>query len=276
MASTEARVRTDPRLSRRRRAVERWRRRRLYGRLALVASLAVVLYAAFWSPLLHVRAIKVVGGRHTTAADVAAAAALDSSDNLLLLSTREVAARAADLPWVKNARVERKLPGTVKVTVEERRPAVVLSVAARRWTLDARGRVLERGATSTSLPVLTTTEGAELRPGSRVVDGPASAALAALRSLSRPLRRSVLAAFAPTRERISFSLESGLVVRFGAAERLQAKDRVLRAVLRQLHAEGASATYVDVRVPESPAVSSLPPPEEGFPDSGDEPATPRR
>ena len=203
----------------------------------------------------------MIGGRHTTAAAVSRVADVGPSDNLLTLSTSEVARRAALLPWVRSARVERILPGTVVVSIEERRPAVILSLSGRRFTLDRRGRVLARGAVGTALPVLTAFDGADLRPGERVQGGPAAAALRALRALSPALRHSVAAAFAPSLERISFSLEGGTLVRFGAAERLRDKERVLGALLRRLREQGRPFSYIDVRVPENPAVSSAPLPE---------------
>jgi cell division protein FtsQ len=252
-------VGAEPRLTRRRRSNARARGRRLFFRGAVAVFVAASLWAAFWSPLLRVRDVKVIGGRHVSAADVGTAAGLGSSDNLLTLSTSDVARRVASLAWVKDARVERVLPGTVVVTVVERRPAVILTVAARRWTLDARGRVLAPGAAAGGLPVVTVFEAPELRAGARVRGGPAGAALRALRSLPRSLRAEVVAAFAPTLERISFSLRDRLLIRFGAAERLRAKGHVLRALLRRLRAEGRSVAYLDVRVPESPAVSDVPP-----------------
>ena len=61
--------------------------------------------------------------------------------------------------------------------------------------------------------------------------------------------------FAPTIERISFSLQSGTVIRFGAAEQLAAKNEVLKALFDDLGSDGGGAAYIDVRVPTSPAVS---------------------
>ena len=261
MTTAERLVATDPRFSRRRRAVERAKRRRLLGRLAVVLALAASVWIAFFSPVLRVREIRVIGGRHTTAAAISRAADVSRSDNLLTLSTSELARRAARLPWVRSARVERILPGTVVVSVKERKPAVVLSMASQRFTLDERGSVLQRGAVNASLPVLTAFEADTLRPGNRVRGGPAGAALRALRSLSPALERAVVAGFAPSLERISFSLDDGTLVRFGAAERLRAKDRVLRALLRRLREQGDPFSYIDVRVPENPAVSNVPPPE---------------
>ncbi|MFN2488233.1 MAG: cell division protein FtsQ/DivIB [Actinomycetota bacterium] len=263
---------TDPRLSRRRKAVQRSRRRRAMARSVVVASIAVLVWAAFWSPLLSVRAVKVLGARHTTAGDVGSVAGLDPSDNLLLLSTSDVARRVSLLPWVKDVRVERMLPGTVKVSVTERRPSLTLETGAGRWAIDARGRVLTRGgAAPGGLPVLTAFEGAGIEPGSRLVAGPAASGLKAYRGLAPFLRRRVIGIFAPTVERVSFSLESGLLVRFGAAERVAAKNRVLRALLTRIESHGSSAAYIDVRVPESPAISSAPPPDEEVVDSTAEP-----
>jgi cell division protein FtsQ len=254
MSVEAGRIPTDPRLSRRRRAVARTRRRRAYARGALACALGLALWAAFWSPLLDVRAVEVLGGRHTTSRHIAAAADLEG-DNLLLLSTAEVARRVASLPWVRRAQVERMLPGTVRVRVRERRPAVVLAARGRHWTLDPRGRVLMAGRARPGLPELLGTAAERVRPGQVVASAAARDALEAYRSLPRRLRATVVALFAPTVERISFSFESGPLVRFGAAERLEAKRSVLRAVLQRVRQEGLSAGYVDVRVPESPALA---------------------
>ena len=255
---SSARVHTDPRFSRRRRTIARSRRRAVLARLAVVLTIAVLVWAAFWSPLLHVRSIKVSGAEHTNARQIAEAAGVDQGDNLLLLSTAEIVRRTETLPWVKRATVDRKLPGTLRVRIVERKPALDLSLGDRRWTIDASGRVLEAGAAPGSRPVLAGFDAADPSPGERLRSPEALGALAAYRSMPRPLRSRVAAVFAPTVERISFSLDTGVLVRYGAAERLQAKNEVLAAVLRRLASSGEAATaaYVDVRVPDSPAVGA--------------------
>jgi cell division protein FtsQ len=253
-----ARVHTDPRFSRRRRTIARSRRRALVARLAAVLTVAALVWAAFWSPLLQVRAIKVTGAEHTSVRQIAEVAGVSEGHNLLLLSTGEIARRTETLPWVRRAAVDRKLPGTVRVRIVEREPALTLSVGPRRWTLDAAGRVLQEGAAPGARPVLAGIEVAHVAPGARLRSPEARGALAALRSMPRALRSRVSAVFAPTAERISLSLDTGVLVRYGAAERLDAKNSVLVAVLRRLASTGGAAAtaYVDVRVPASPAVGA--------------------
>jgi cell division protein FtsQ len=250
----EDRVPTDPRLSRRRRAVARLRRRRIATRAAIAIAIAVAAWVALWSPLLRVRALKVVGGRHTTAADVVAAAGVTAADNILLLSTSDVARRTETLPWVRRARVERKLPGTVRVTLHERVAFMVLAAGDGRWTLDRRGRVLTEGRAARGLAVLAVGETAPVGVGERVPGAAARGGLRAYRSLPRRARRRVQAVLAPSPERIAFRWATGTLVRWGSARHPKAKGAVLRALLRRLRQEGRTLAYIDVSVPENPAV----------------------
>ena len=261
------RVATDPRITRRRQAVARLRRRRLVAQMTCVVALGALVWLLFASPLLALRRVQVVGARHTGPQDIAAAANLSGEENLLLLSTGEVARDAARLPWVARATVDRKLPGTIRVAIEERSPAVVVASDAARWLVGPRGHVLgpARGA---ALPVLADSGLGPLRPGERVEAPEVVAALDVLRALPARLRERVEAVFAPTQERITLSLRPtrpgptrpGVLVRVGAAESLRAKASVLRALLRRMAAEGMTASYVDVRVPSSPALGPAPAP----------------
>lgn len=253
--SSSARVRTDPRISRRRRAIERSRRRRMLMTAVGIAVFAASVWVVFWSPVLRVREVVVVGSKHVDSADVARAAGLDSSDNLLLVSPGGVEDQVAQLPWVKRARVDRKLPGTVRVRIVERRPVMILSLHNERWTLDGYGNVLTEGVSDAQLPVLAAASITEPEAGARLEAEEIQAALTAWRSLSKQVRSLVAAVLAPTPERITLSLETGTQVRFGAAESLAAKNEVLEVLLAELDAEGRSVTYIDVRVPSSPALS---------------------
>lgn len=253
--SAQGRVPTDPRISRRRRSVARSKRKKVATGLTAVAAAGGIAWGALASPLLAVDNVKVIGGKHTTAAEIARAAGLDENDNLLLLSADAVERSAETLPWVKEAEVARVLPGTVRVRVTERIPAMVVSLGAALWTIDARGHVLDAGAISSDLPTLGGTETGDIEIGSQISTPEIQDALAAFRSLSGKLQERVVAVIAPTSERISFSLDDGTLIRFGAAERLAAKNQVLGALLTRLRQQGRSAAYIDVRVPTSPAVA---------------------
>jgi len=247
-----------PRISRRRQAVARFKRKRLLVGAALVATAIALLWVAFWSPWLAVDKVVVIGTRHASRSAVTARASMAAGRNLLLLSTGRVQEAVEELPWVRRARVDRKLPGTVRVFVTERTPALLALSGGQRWLLDAYGRVVAPAPRHTRLPLLAGWVEADLQRGLRLSSPRTTGALRAWRSLPRRLKDEVHAVIAPTRERITLLLEDGTTVRYGSAQRLTAKSKVLRAVLAQLRAEGRTVAYIDVRVPIRPAVSEAP------------------
>src|SRR5688572_24519983 len=101
-----SRVQTDPRLRSRRLEVARKRRNRMLGGLALLVVVAAVVWVAFFSPLLDVTRVRLVGSKHTSAAEVLEATGV-RGDNLLLVSTGGLARAVRDLPWVSEAKVDR-------------------------------------------------------------------------------------------------------------------------------------------------------------------------
>lgn len=254
VASPTQRMSTDPRISRRRQAVARSRRQRIAIRIAVLLALVAVGWAVFFSPLLVVRDVKVVGAERTAPEEVAAIADLADDQNILLLSTDAVTRRVEELPWVASADVDRMLPSTLRIKITERTPALVLALGAERWTLDAGGHVLAAGVVGKGLPVLAGVEEDEVEPGADLDSVEATGALTAWNSLQDSLRERVGAIFAPTLERISFSLVDGTVIRYGAPESMPEKNEVLRAILARLESEGRTVEYIDVRVPTHPAL----------------------
>ena len=222
---------------------------------AFFVSLALAIWAAFWSPLLTVDRIEVVGERSATAREVRDAARLTRDDNLLLVSTTAVAESVERLPWIADARVARRLPGTVRIRITERRPAMVLDLGSGAWTIDDRGRILDGGRVTKGLPTLSGPPAVgSVQPGDEVRAPEVTGTLRAWRSLPRRIRERVVAVFAPTRERITLALDDETIVRYGAPEQLRGKNSVLLALLRSVRAEGHSVSYIDVRVPTNPAL----------------------
>jgi cell division protein FtsQ len=254
VGNSAVRSRSDPRISRRRKTVVRAGRRKLVVRFLLLVAMGALVYALFFSPWLQVRGVTVGGVQKTSPEQVIAAGGIGTADNLLLVSPNDVAERVERLPWVLRASVDRKLPGTVVVRVVERSPSVVLALGNRRWTIDAEGRVLTEGEAGDDLPVVAGVAVDHVTPGANLRNEALLSALKAFESLPSALRSEVAAVFAPTVERITFSLKDGIQVRYGAAEELGSKNEVLAILLKRLRHEGRTSVYLDVRVPSNPAV----------------------
>ena len=214
-----------------------------------------VVWAILWSPLLDVRHVRVVGSRHTSSTDVASIAGLSNGDNLLFVDAADVAAKTEELPWVETARVDRLLPNTVRVRIVERDPAMTVTTEEGSWLVDDEGRVLETAAEGEDLPSIAAADLGPVEPGGTVQRPSIRAAVRAFGSMPKELRDRIEAGFAPTEERISFSLKGGTVIRYGAAEQLPDKNEVVLALLERFGEGSADISYIDVRVPSNPAVA---------------------
>ena len=100
---------------------------------------AAAIYGVSASSAFDYARLQVNGLEFTDAAAVEAALADVRGENLFGLSTAPLEATLETLPTVETARVDISLPGTLAVTLEERRPVLIWQVGARRYLADSDG-----------------------------------------------------------------------------------------------------------------------------------------
>jgi cell division septal protein FtsQ len=106
--------------------------------LTMLAS-AAAIYGVGASSAFDYARLQVDGLQFTDAAAVEAALADVRGANLFGLTTGPLEATLEKLSTVEHARVDVRLPGTLAVTLEERRPVLIWQVGARRYLADADG-----------------------------------------------------------------------------------------------------------------------------------------
>lgn len=259
----------DERIRARRREVAseraRWRRR-------VTASVVVALLLAggalglSYTPLFEVGEVTVAGVDGDRADQVRAAAAVRTGARMLAVDRDRVREAVEALPWVRGAEVARVPPSTVAIAVTVREPVAVVHVAGEAWLLDREGVVVAGGSRG-GLPVIDAPESLLPGPGARVSDAAVRNALAVHAGLPPELRGAVTRYDAASERglRLHFAGldgtgDGGVWVRFGLAERVEAKVRVVLLLLNQAteHAERAGIDHgvaeIDVRAPDNPVL----------------------
>lgn len=227
----------------------RARRRRTLAVVAVVVAVAAVAWLVE-SPLLALSEVRVEGNRKLDAEPIRQAADLPLGASTLRLALAEAERRVERLAWVRDASVRRSDPLTVTITVEERRPAMVLLARGRAGLLDRDGVFLGVG-TADGLPVIETGEPDLPGPGEGLAAMPAAAnAHAVYAELPGPLRTEVSRYLARDADDATLVLRDGTLVRFGRARDAEEKARVVGALLE----EAGPVAAIDVRVPGNPVV----------------------
>ena len=108
---------------------------------AILAMLATsgAIFGLATTPAFGFSELQVKGTLLTPEDAVRTAAAIESGTNLVSLATEPIVERVRQLPSVREASVSIGLPGTLELTIVERRPVVVWQAGDRRFAVDDSG-----------------------------------------------------------------------------------------------------------------------------------------
>jgi cell division protein FtsQ len=203
------------------------------------------------SPLFATRRIVVHGTRHLSTSQVIDAAGVPSGENLVLLSTEEVAGKVETIPWVVDAVAERDLPSAVVIRVVERTAAGWFRDPQGAVVVARDGTVLERvNRRPDELPGLGPWL-VVLGAGDRI---PADQSpLRVVASMSGALRREISAG-ASTGSDVDLELRGGGTVHYGPPTRLSEKNAALVDMLDWVSEEGIAVGTIDLRIPDAPTL----------------------
>ncbi len=222
-------------------------RRRLLVAVVVVLVLGTGAWMATRSPLLDVDHLVVSGNERVSTEELLHTAGLERGDPLLWLDVGEATDAIEALPWVRDARVEREWPDTVRVTVRERRAVAWADTGdGRALLIDPLARVLAvEPSPPTARPQLldvapTGPVGGWITP----VEGARVAGM--LRGLVQAGTRTIATAGG----RVTMHTASGQEIRLGRPTQLRAKVAAAVAVLGAPQAAGKA--YVDVSAPSNP------------------------
>lgn len=245
----------NPRLRARRIAVARDAgRKRLHRLIAAGALLTVVLLAAGLarSPLVAVRNVEIDGATRTPADVIAQAVGTVKGRPIYSLNTGAVQRRLEALPWVREARVERHWPRTLRITITERTPVAFAPAGdGSLRLLDVDGRVVDVAAAAPPALVEVVGPAAPGAPGS-TVDPAALGALRVAGSLPASLMGKVVQAEWNDQGEVRLGLVPRGRVLFGPPTQLTEKLLALATLLANV--DGATIGEVDVRAPDSPTI----------------------
>lgn len=230
-APTRSRLaQASPRLAAKAAAARSARRRRLAARtgigLAVLAPLGLLAWLLLASPLLVVRVVTVSGTSRLTAAQVRAAAGVVLGTPLARVDTAAVGRRVAELPPVAQVHVTRQWPGTLRVRVVERRPAVGVLGPTGFTLLDG------TGVPFASVPTLPPGVVRLQVPTPGRADPTTRSALQVLAELAAPLRDQVRIVRAASPSGVTLLLADGRQVIWGGAGNAAVKAEAIAVLLR--------------------------------------------
>jgi cell division protein FtsQ len=224
-------------------------------RVLLVALLAVALGLAYFawfrdSSLVAVREVEVRGASGADREQIVAQLT-DAAEEMTTLHVRndELANAVREFPSVASVSADAGFPHGLEITVVEHQPRLIAHGGDRQVPVAADGSLLPGVKTGDEkLPELSIDE----LPGAGRLSGDALSEALAIGAAPAPLRPLIAGASVSKDYGTVVAMRDGIELRFGSRDRRHEKWAAVAAILADEQLE--SATYVDVRVPDRPAV----------------------
>ncbi|MGL4832087.1 MAG: cell division protein FtsQ/DivIB, partial [Propionibacteriaceae bacterium] len=207
----------------------------------LLALLGAIGWVIGWSSLLVAERVEIAGTTSVAPEHIAAAAKVPLGRPLVRIDTTAITSDVMTVPQVKSAKVTRKFPHTVVITVVERTPVVVLSSPA--------GMVLVDDTARAYLPVTQAPAGIRTATLSTIPDEAMTRDVVALaRGLQGPLAEGQITI--TTRDSVQLLLPNNRSVFLGSVEQLDLKLKIAADLL----AAPQQKTVIDVSSPGHPVI----------------------
>ena len=210
--------------------------------------LLIALFVFLRSAFFNIETVKIVGTTRLSEQEVKKVAQIAYGSSIFKIKTSEVEARLRRLTLVKDVSVVRKLPRTVLINIEERRPQVLLFQDNAFWEVDEEGVLLGRTSIEKSeLPLVT-----GVRPGDAV--WPAVMRVAnALNSLGGVRFAEI---HGGRNGKVTAYTVDGVEIRLGMAseQELAAQVTILDKILKAAREQTGKVIYVDLSDPRRPVV----------------------
>ncbi|GAA3117089.1 cell division protein FtsQ/DivIB [Streptosporangium carneum] len=195
--------------------------------LLTVGVVGTAAWLVFFSSVLGVRDIQVVGNLAIPAQQIRQAAGVADGTPLATVDVTEVENRLKGIRQIESVAVSRGWPGTLVVKVAEREPVAVIPIGGKFAVVDRHGVVTEvETVAPPTLPVLRVD-----RP--QTGDPATEAALAVIGALPPNLVPRIAEVLAPSPETVSLRLKDGRAVVWGGPDRPADKARILTTLLKR-------------------------------------------
>jgi len=239
--------------------------------VGVLAAAALIAYAVLRnSPTFAITSIETEATEHVSVSDIQNLVNVESGTTLLNVDTSAITASLEKNPWIASVSYTRDFPGTLKITVTERKvyALVTMSSSSMAWYLGEGNVWMEpvKIATTANQSVedaalaQATSEGellitgvpATVQPvvGAGANDAVLDAVATYRSSFSSDFASQIVSFSAASVESISCVLSSGVEVSLGSPTNISSKETVVTGLLDKYPGE---LTYINVRVPSNPS-----------------------
>jgi cell division protein FtsQ len=224
-----------------------------------IALLFIVLsvVAFLHSPYFEVRQVRVSGAEYLLEREVLLIAGIPEKSNVFLVPTKEIVRRLVATPRIREARVDRIIPDTLRIHLEERTTAAYLPYGGYFIDIDENGCAIavSEAITDPDVPLLLGVVPTYVAVGERVKpEAPVARGAAVGAALVRQKIPNLSEVDVTSPEDVVIRTSDGIRVLVGCVDGIEERVRLLDSILASVREQGMPVDYIDVRVEAKPVI----------------------
>ena len=223
--------------------------RRIFKGIIFLLICGAILGVIVYVPFFTLSQIKLIGAEKITAEDVLKVGDIYIGEPLFKLETDAVAGRLAKDLRVEEVSVRRILPGTLEVTIKERRPLATIVCDYGYLDLDVHGKILDsyKNLREMTIPMITGVTANNLYIGDDFENPIVKSILEFLKKLNAAsLNKISEVAIVEENYIVAYTAtERAVQIRIGKLERLDEKARLVDNFLKDLETNPNPVEYID-------------------------------
>jgi cell division protein FtsQ len=224
--------------------------------------LAVVSGLIFSLPIWRTEKVKIEGSEYFPQEKILNIAKIPVGENMFLLDLDEIKSKFSKIVQIKEIKVKRQLPGTLVIKIKERKPFAIVMVGNLTTLIDDDGYIIAKQNIAASLyrsgigkfPVIRGIKKEALEKGIRLNEEDRVFMANALISLKGFVDPSAIQLDMANKDDINIYIEDILKVKIGETKDIQKKIKTATAIIASLKDKLQKVKYIDVRIPDDPAV----------------------
>ena len=225
---------------------------------AIVLLFIVLSIAAFLhSPYFEVRQVRVSGADYLLEREVLLIADVPEKSNVFLVPAKEIERRLLATPRIRKARVDRVIPDTLQIRLEERTTVAYLPYGGYFIDIDECGCAVavSEAITDPDVPLLLGVIPTYVAVGERVRPERSVAAGAAIGAALVRQKIPILSEVDVTSpEDVVIRTSDGIRVLAGSVDGIEERVRLLDSILASVREQDMPVDYIDVRVEGRPVI----------------------
>lgn len=109
---------------------------------------------AFTSPIFNIKEIQVINNEIVPSDTIVSLSELKTEENIFKFISVKAMAKIKENPYIENVKIHRKLPSTIEIEVEERKPKYNIKLLESYAYITTQGYILEISTEGQNMPVI--------------------------------------------------------------------------------------------------------------------------